>query len=166
MTANALTDLFCSTSKELTASFNEALAELRMTPADLAKHMHTNGDYRDFSATLRSIQRMISGDTRVSGEMLVIIKMLLRQRRRLQSKYSDLQWHRNERGIYKAEIDGWFVHIAPQTKGRWLLHCRHGKNSEDYSPPFGRWLDSLDEAKEKALICVEEGMNDEAESSY
>jgi hypothetical protein len=162
------TDLLNSkpTAEKLAAMFKAALAELRMTPADLAAHMHKNRDYRDLSATIRSIQRMVSGNTRVSGEMLVIVSMLLRQRRRLRAKYPDLPWHRNEHGVYSTQVEDWYVHIAPQTNGRWLLWCRNGSDLKDHSPPFGPWWNSLEDAKEKALACVEEGMNDVAVSPY
>jgi hypothetical protein len=60
----------------------------------------------------------------------------------------------------------WYVHISPQTRGRWILSCRNGQRPEDYSSPFGRWLGSLEEAKNKALAQIEEGMNDLAEFAY
>ncbi|RWD32149.1 MAG: hypothetical protein E5Y88_30010 [Mesorhizobium sp.] len=143
-----------------------SLSELTLSPADLARHLERNRDYREFSATIRSIQRMIAGETRVSGEMMVIVNMLLRQHRRLKARYRDLKWERSEHGVYWAQLDDWFVYISPQTRGRWILSCRNGPGPKDYSPPFGRWLDSLEEAKNKALVCVEEGMNDLAEIGY
>lgn len=143
-----------------------ALGELTLSPADLARHLEKNRDYRDFSATIRGIQRMIAGETRVSGEMMVIVNMLLRQHRRLKARYPDLKWEQTEHGTYYAQVENWFVYISPQTRGRWILSCRNGPSPKDYSPPFGRWLDSLEEAKNKALACVEEGMNDLAEFAY
>lgn len=141
---------------------NAALVELRMTSGDLADHMAKHSDYRDITSILRSIQRMISGEIRVSGEMITIVSMLIRQRTRLKLRHPSILWNINEYGAHWAKIDDWYVHITPQTRGRWILICRHGSDPKDYSPPFGRWLDSLDEAKEKALSCIEEGMNDEA----
>jgi hypothetical protein len=152
------------TPEAITERFNAELAELQMTISDLATHMDKNRDNRDFSAAIRSIQRMVSGDTRVSGEMLVIVNMLLRQRRRLRVKYQNLKWNINNNDAYCAQIEDWYVHIEPKTKGRWLVSCRHGKDPKGYSPPFGRWLNSIEEAKDKALYFVEEGMNDEADS--
>lgn len=149
--------------EELRSRFCEALEELTMTPADLATFMDKNRDYRDFKATIRSIQRMVSGDTRVSGEMMVIVNMLKRRHRRLKARYGDLRWQRTEHGVYEAQVDGWYVRISPQTRGRWLLSCACGPSRKDFSPPFGRWLESLEEAKNKALACVEEGMNELAD---
>jgi hypothetical protein len=154
------------TAEELTQRFNAALGELMMTPADLANVMFKNSDYRDASATIRAIQRMVSGDTRVSGEMMVIVNMLLRQHRRLKARYADLKWELNQYGAYWAKVEDWYVSISPQTRGRWILSCSNGPGPKSFSPPFGRWLHSLEEAKAKALACVEEGMNDVAEFSY
>ncbi|RJT28149.1 hypothetical protein D3227_34785 [Mesorhizobium waimense] len=154
------------TPEELTQKFNAALKELMLTPGDLATFMDKNRDYREGSATIRGIQRMVSGETRVSGEMMVIVNMLLRQHRRLKARYPDLKWERNPHGAYWAQVEDWYVYISPQTRGRWILVCSHGSSPKDYSPPFGRWLDSLEEAKAKALVCVEEGMNNLAEFDY
>lgn len=151
------------TLEEQKARFNAILAELTLLPTDLAKFINRK-DGRDYSATVRAIQRMVSGETRISGEMMVIVNMLLRQHRRLKARYPDLQWQRNQYGAYQAQVEDWFVYISPQTRGRWLLSCSHGPKG--FSPAFGRWLDSLEEAKNKALACVEEGMNDLAEISY
>lgn len=154
------------TEEQLRVRFAEALAEISFTPADLLKWMDDRGDYRDGSATIRSIRRMLSGETRVSGEMLVLVNMLLRQHRRLKLKYPNLAWEKNEYGDYSTRVDSWYVYISPKTRGRWLLSCSSGPLREDYSPEWGRWLDSLDEAKNKALMTVEEGMADMAENLF
>lgn len=157
---------FKPTPEQQRQTFAAALAELTLSPADLARHLEKNRDYRDFSATIRGIQRMVAGETRISGEMMVIVNMLLRQHRRLKRRYPNLTWERTEHGTYWTQVEDWFVYISPQTRGRWILSCRNGPNHKDYSPPFGRWLDSLDEAKNKALACVEEGMSDLAEMEF
>jgi hypothetical protein len=152
--------------EEQRQKFIATLSELSLSPADLARYMDRNRDNRDFSATIRGIQRIMGGETRVSGEMIVITNMLLRQHRRLKMRYHPLIWERSEHGTYWTQVDDWFVYISPQTRGRWLLYCRNGQGPKDYSPPFGRWLDSLEEAKNKALSCVEEGINDLADAAY
>ena len=144
----------------------EGLAELRLKPNGLAGKMEKFGDDRPIQAIIRSIERMLSGETKVSAEMSVIIEMLLRQRRRLNDRFSDLQWKVTEHGIHCTQIDGWYVYISPQSRGRWILSCAAGPSRDDYSPPFGRWLDSLEEAKHKALVEVEEGMNELAEIKH
>ena len=141
----------------------DGLAELRLKPGGLARKLEKFGDDRPSQAILRSIDRMLSGETKVSAEMSVIMAMLLRQHRRLNAKFSDLKWEITEHGTHRAQIDNWHVYLSPQTRGRWLLSCAAGPSRDDYSPPFGHWLDSLEEARHKALVEVEEGMNELAE---
>ena len=152
------------TDEELRVEFTNALNEISFTSGELLKWMSSRGDYRDSSAIIRSIQRMLSGETRVSGSMIVLVNMLVRQHRRLKATHSNLTWSINEHGTHTTQVEGWHVYISPQSKGRWLLSCSNGPSREDYSPPFGRWLDSLEEAKNKALMSVEEGMADMAEN--
>jgi len=146
--------------------FIETLAALRLKPVDLATKLVKFGDDRPFTAIIRSIDRMISGETKVSAEMSVIVSTLFRQHLRLEKRHREISWTTTEHGSYHAKIDGWYVYISPQTRGRWLLSCAAGPSRQDYSPPFGRWLDSLDEAKHKASVEVEEGMNELAEIEH
>lgn len=154
------------TQKDLVASFRKALDELIMTPADLADFMVKNNDPRCIAAIIRSIQRTLAEDTRVSGELMVVINMLLARHRRLKRRYSNVVWNKNDHGVFWAEVEDWFVYIYPQSKNRWQLTCRHGLDPKDYSPPFGRWLSSLEEAKNKAFAHVEDGMNEEADNLH
>ena len=55
------------------------LAELGLTQGALARHMKELGDDRDEKNILRSIQRMIAGDARVSGEMRALLGAIPRQ---------------------------------------------------------------------------------------
>lgn len=146
--------------------FIKGLSELQLKPSDLAHKMEKFGDDRSIKTILRSIERMISGETKVSAEMSVILSMLLRQHRRLRHRQSELMWSINDHGVHRTEINGWHVYLSPQTRGRWILSCAAGPSREDYSPPFGRWLESLEEAKHKALVEVEEGMNELAEIDH
>lgn len=151
------------TDEELRIEFINALEKISFTPSELLKWMSRRGDYRESSASIRGIQRMMSGETRVSGPMMVLVNTLVRQHRRLKARHPNLAWSINEHGIYAAQVDGWHVYIEPQSKGRWLLSCSSGPSRDYYSPPYGRWLESLEEAQNKALMSVEEGMADMAE---
>lgn len=151
------------TDEQLRVQFVQALEEISFTPGELLNWMSKRGDYRDGSASIRSIQRMLAGETRVSGTMMVLMNMLARQHRRLKARYPDLVWSITEHGTYITQVENWHVYISPQSKGRWLLSCSSGPSRDDYSPPFGRWLDSLEEAQNKALMSVEEGIADVAE---
>lgn len=161
-----MTDIFDRkpTEEELREKFSAALAEISFTPAELMGLMIDRGDYRDSASIIRSINRMVSGETRVSGEMMVLVNGLVRQHRRLKQQYPDLVWNLNEHGTYSAQVGDWHVYIVPKSKGRWLLYCRDGVS--DYSPPFGRWLSSLEEAKNKALMSVDEGITQMAENIF
>lgn len=151
---------------ELRAEFLAALEEVSFTPSELLKWMRHRGDYRDSSASVRGIQRIVAGETRISGPMMVLVNVLVRQHRRLKAQHPDVKWTINQYGSYTAIVDGWHIYITPKSKGRWLLSCSNGPNREDFSPTFGRWLDSLDEAKNKALMAMEEGKAELAEIAY
>lgn len=163
MTDSAIELFRKPTDEELRTQFLNALEEISFTPGELLKWMSRRGDYRNGSASIRGIQRMMSGETRVSGPMMVLVNTLVRQHRRLKLQNPELTWSVNEHGTYVSQAENWLIFISPQSKGRWLLSCRKGPNHDDYSPPFGRWLNSLEEAQNKALMAVEEGIADIAE---
>lgn len=54
------------------------IAALGMTQSSLARAMKELGDDRDVKNILRSIQRMVSGDARVSGEMRALLGLMER----------------------------------------------------------------------------------------
>ena len=152
------------TPEEITQEWLAALDELGLSAIDLADYMKKNGgDYRSYASVLRGIQRMISGESRVSGEMFVIVRMLHRQYLRLNERHPDIRWESHPTGTLSAKVDDWTVHLSPQTKGRWIVSCSDANGS---SPPFGRWQQNLAAAKNKALVCVEEGMNEHAQLRY
>lgn len=64
------------------AWFRDQLAELEMTQAELARLMKRKGDDRQPDTIARNIRRMATGEARVSGEMRVILYMMLRAKRR------------------------------------------------------------------------------------
>lgn len=64
---------------ESAAWFREALAEIGESQTGLARWMQRLGDDRKPANILRSIQRMASGDARVSGEMRVLLTLRRRK---------------------------------------------------------------------------------------
>jgi hypothetical protein len=52
------------------------IAQLGLTQSGMARLMKQLGDDRDEKNILRSIQRMIAGDARVSGEMRALLGLL------------------------------------------------------------------------------------------
>jgi hypothetical protein len=56
------------------------IAQLGLTQSGLARRMKQLGDDRDEKNILRSIQRMVAGDARVSGEMRALLGLLEQSR--------------------------------------------------------------------------------------
>ena len=56
------------------------IAGLGLTQSGLARRMKQLGDDRDEKNILRSIQRMVAGDARVSGEMRALLGLMEEQR--------------------------------------------------------------------------------------
>ncbi|MBP2315508.1 hypothetical protein [Azospirillum soli] len=138
---------------QLLAEFRRLLEEMEETPPELAKRMHGLGDHRSVAAILRSIQRMASGETGVSGEMLVIARMLVHRQRLLRTQYANLDWKRRPDGRVYAVIGNLFeINLVPQTRGRWLVNVEHLPTR--FSPPWPVWQESLDAAKRKAITLL------------
>lgn len=141
------------TAEEVRSDFVAALDELCVTNAEVAIELAELGDYRPFDTIMRSIQRMRSGETRVSGEMAAVIQMLLRRQRRLFYKYRNLNWTETKFRELIAETEDYKITLSPQTKGRWLVHLQHKQTG--FCPPWPSWQDNLEQAKKRALICIE-----------
>jgi len=141
------------TPEEMTAEFQTQLRELGDSPVELADRMQKLGDDRPYNTILRGIQRMLSGETRVSGEMKALVTMMLRQQRKLKKRHANLTWNQLPDGAYSTQMDDFGITLAPQSRNRWLVNLRH---KDGLSPPWPRWQDSLEAAKHKALICVED----------
>lgn len=62
------------------SEFRAKIAGLGLTQSGLARRMKELGDDRDEKNILRSIQRMVAGDARVSGEMRALLGLLERTR--------------------------------------------------------------------------------------
>ncbi|WP_428485923.1 hypothetical protein [Rhodopila sp.] len=58
------------------SEFRARIAGLGLTQSSLARRMKELGDDRDEKNILRSIQRMVAGDARVSGEMRALLGLL------------------------------------------------------------------------------------------
>ncbi len=62
------------------SDLRDRISQLGMTQAGFARLMQSLGDHRNEKNILRSIQRMVSGDNRVSGEMRALLGLLEAQR--------------------------------------------------------------------------------------
>jgi hypothetical protein len=131
-----------------------AFEELHATPISIAKRMRELGDNRSQTVITRGVYRMLSGETRVSGEMLVIANLLVRELRQSLKQYAALEWKTLANGSVTTIADQFNITLHPQTKGRWLVHLVYLKTG--YSPPWPQWQQSLDAAKQKAISCLED----------
>jgi hypothetical protein len=73
-------------SPESAAWFRDMLAKLDETQASMARLMKRKGDDRQLATIERTIRRMACGDARVSGEMRVILTMMLRAKDRAERR--------------------------------------------------------------------------------
>ncbi|MCX7292751.1 hypothetical protein [Janthinobacterium sp.] len=153
--------LFSLTSEERTEHFKKLLEELDEKPTELASRLIRLGDYRNAAAIMRGIQRMAAGDTKVSGEMLVIVRMLVNQQRLQYSKLSQVEWAQQAKGAWVAKFEGFKITLHPQTKDRWSIYLRVIET--DYSPACGSWQVGLEAAKRKALVRLADGQMEAAD---
>jgi hypothetical protein len=139
------------------AEFRSALEELGLSQTGLASRMIALGDYRKQEAILRSIQRIAAGESRVPGEMQVVMKLLQREHRRAKRLANAVCWSKSNDGKLNTEINGVHLTITPQSRGRWSIHAQHGSNG--YSPDVPHWRNSLEDAKIRAVQAVDETLD-------
>lgn len=149
------------TPEERTEQFKKLLEELDEKPTELASRLIRLGDYRSATAIMRGIQRMEAGDTKVSGEMLVIIRMLVNQQRLQYSKLNQVEWTQQANGAWVAKFEGFKITLHPESKQRWSIYLRVIET--DYSPACGSWQVGLDAAKRKALVRLADGQMEAAD---
>ena len=130
-----------------------AMRELHASPLSLAKRMRELGDNRSLSVITRSLQRMLAGETRVSGEILVIANLLVRELRQLLKQYAHLEWRTLVNGSITAIADDFRITLHPKSKDRWLVNLVYLKTG--YSPSWQPWQNGLDAAKHMAVTWLE-----------
>jgi len=143
--------------EQLKDLFLAALEMLGETQSSLAARMKRLGDHRPQSTILRSIQRMASGETRVSGEMQVIVELIRRERRRAKSESDKLEWTSAIQGCVRTKTREFTISLSPHSRGRWAINLMHDNG---YSPPWPQWQQSLEAAKVKAVQAVDDGLDD------
>jgi hypothetical protein len=130
---------------------------LSLNQSSFAGLLSALGDKREPKAILRSVQRMANSDSRVSGEMWVILKLLERDIARARRLAEAIPWECRADGSYLAEVQGVHLGVYPQSRGRWLIRAQHIANG--YSPPIPHWRNSLEEAKVRAVLAVDETLD-------
>lgn len=142
------------------SEFRDRLDALSLSQSALAVRLRELGDDRSVETILRSIQRMATGEARVSGEMKVIMRLLEQNEYRVSRLAHSVAWQDHPDGTVTANADDFSIYIKPESRGRWAIAVRH---CDGYSPPWPRWVSSLDLAKARALLAVEHGHADLAE---
>jgi hypothetical protein len=137
-----------------------SIESMEMNQSGFADLLNELGDHREFKTVLRSIQRMVSADAKVSGEMHVIITLLRRDRARARRVAECAEWIENPNGGYSTIIQGVRVSVSPQSGGRWSIAARHIADGPDgYSPSFPHWRRTIEEAKIRAVMAVDETLD-------
>ncbi len=140
--------------------FRQRLSNLGMSQSAFAVRLKQLGDSRSQETILRGVQRMATGEARVSGEMKVLLRLLEDRQSRLRRLAEEVVWMERSDGAVTAEVDKFSIYLQPQSRTRWSISLRH-KNG--YSPPWPCWESDLTSAKARALLAVEEGHRDLAE---
>lgn len=163
---NEAADIFLVEPKapeELRKEFCRLLEELESTPSQLALRMIQLGDHRSHATISRGLQRMVSGETGVSGEMLVIARMLYYRQIRRTEEATMVHWRHKENGDVCARVRNFRITLCPQNRGRWQVNVDH---NDGYSHPWPAWQSSLAAAKRKALACVDDAENFMADGRF
>jgi hypothetical protein len=135
-----------------------AFEEIHATPNSISRRMLDLGDYRSQTVIIRSLHRMLAGETRVSGEMLVIANLLVREFRQLLKQYADLKWQTLANGCMTTIAGEFRITLHPKPRGKWLVHLVYLKSG--YSPPYPQWQPSLEVAQQKAIACLADALNE------
>lgn len=148
-----------STDPELRSVMMRLMKEMYFNTSDLTKFMKSMGDPRDYSTIMRSIQRMLSGEVKVSGEMIVILYMLLGQRLRLKERYPDIEWEVQPDQRHIALVDNYKIVLIPERK-KWKIECTRVEDKQSFT--WERFSLSLEEAKYRCLPYIDTRETEEA----
>jgi hypothetical protein len=135
------------TPEELTVWFRRDVEFVGGAPS-LARAMIELGDYRSTDTIIRSIQRMASGDVRVSGEMQVTLNVVRRDKIHAARLLAETTWIEDADGRIKAEVEDFSITIRPERGRRWASTIEH---KGGYSAPWPRWQHTLDDARRIAI---------------
>jgi hypothetical protein len=144
------------TAEELATEFGDSLNELDWTAVELADRMTALGDYRPYKTILRGIHRALDRQVKVSGEMMALVRHMVRFKRRLKRSYNSVSWTRLGDNSLTTNLDDFRITLVPKSRGRWLVNLVH---SSGYSPSWPRWQDSLEAAKNMAFLTLDNAQN-------
>ncbi len=142
--------------EDATRLFQAALKIIDESPGRLALRMQRLGDHRPLGTITRAIQRMAAGETKVSGEMQVVVQLLVRERERAAEDVMRLRWSQVGKTMTAATRD-FTITLSPQSRGRWKVSVTHVPTR--YSPDWPVSQTSLEDAKVKAILCIEDALH-------
>lgn len=149
-----------STDAKAAISLNSAIAEHGSGIEGFARLLCRLGDCRDVEAIAANIDAMVTGTTPVTGQMRVILTLIERERLRSDRLARSTTWEDNGRSGYVTEIAGVRLSVSPESHGRWSVHARHvAAGMNGYSPPVPHWRHNLDDAKRRAIMAVDDPLD-------
>jgi hypothetical protein len=144
------------TPDEKREEFSAGLKYLGLNVTAFADRLGLLGDKRD-STRVDEIQAFHSGKNEAPEELLVIVELLKRQRRRITRTYAHLNWYRSkEDRIVRAHVDDFAIRLVPETRGRYWIQLEH---SSGYSPKWPKWTKPLAEAKIVAIQLLDDSLS-------
>lgn len=150
--------------EELRARFTRLMTALGLTENGLSYQLQRLGDHRKPSSILKSIQRMSAGETGISGEIMVILRLLARHHEKKKEFQPGFVWERLPDGSHQTHSHGFAITLVPKSRGRWLVNLCQQETG--YCPPWRCWQDSLDEAKQQAKDILFEELDAEEDRRY
>jgi hypothetical protein len=129
---------------------------LNLNPPLFAIRLRYWGDHREHKTIVRSIQRMLVGNTIVSGEMRVLINMLLHQQRFREHRSKNINWQELDNDNFTTQFDDYNITLFSKTKGRYQVSIINKKTGRDHPWPIFSY--GLEAAKRSAMITLDEAI--------
>lgn len=130
---------------------------LRLNELELAMRFAEIGDRRDITPAERHIRQMVNGRREVPNEMLLVLELLKRQRRRVKRIYSKLTWQKLEDGTIYTEAEGFEIRLVPQSCDRFHVGLKHKVTG--FSPRWAKWQWPLKQAKLMARQRLDDALS-------
>lgn len=132
----------------------EKLQMMGFTQSSLARRLSELGDHRNYGSTLKSIQRVAAGETRLTAELRVILTMLGKDWMRASRQAAQAVWNKQPSGTLYTESREFDIYLMPQSGSRWKVHLSHQPTK--YSPSWIEWQDTLEVAKVRAFVQLDD----------
>jgi len=115
------------------------------------------GDKAEAIAAYRGIKKSREDFPNRSKADHVIVTLLQREHSRARRKVDKITWRQDDGGKLTTDQDGVHLTIWPESRGRWSIHA--AKIDSGYSPPVPHWRKSLEDAKIRAVLAIDETLD-------